>query len=626
MLKVISLFRKLIGNSAEGKLPHKSASSTDSSIEQILENAEVDVISILVQSTDKQVIDSFLASRDRLALLINESNLDIFNIVVSSKAFENMIAAIHKDLPSSLVQSIRIQDNGDFFAGLKKLFIDMLYYQPYEIERNFLLNEELQKKLLQTPNLLLLYIKYVFGSFYNYVYIGEGTKHIDFYKAALKSMLALAHNCNSEEFAIFTNCFMQAYPGYMPIGNFDSLKESMTLFRQLVTLLLPEQQNENGITPLQPGLNSTGKIHLGHLRHNFTEEVHFLLIPMDKLDKSKFDVTVFAFDTTGLEQARQKYPGIKYEILNMQDINLSINKMREAKIDILINGTPLNGWGLEPHARLLLKRVAKIQCLWCADIVSSGMPSIDYWLGGEEYRHLHLEGQFTEKPHFLSGIGFFMPRAAHVPLSIGEARHQLGLNKDEIIYLSTAHILKLNPELVSVWLQIIKSVDLARLVLAPYASRALTKKMLRRLEKMLNVLCAEFDIQRERIIISDANGSAALQPLIDASDVYLDSFPYCGPTSTTEPLLVGKPVVALNGPTLRSNFTAGLLRSLNLHELVACDKEDYIAKAVNLGKNKELRNRVIEQTTEAMKNPNYLNSSLVTAELEKALLELSGNR
>ena len=110
--------------------------------------------------------------------------------------------------------------------------------------------------------------------------------------------------------------------------------------------------------------------------------------------------------------------------------------------------------------------------------------------------------------------------------------------------------------------------------------------------------------------------------LIDASDVFLDGIPCSGRSTTMTALLGGKPVVAIDGNVLRSSFSAGILQTLKLDELIAGSVDDYVAKAVRLGLDQSYREQISQRTLSLPKEASALNLDVVSASLEKALIEL----
>lgn len=72
--------------------------------------------------------------------------------------------------------------------------------------------------------------------------------------------------------------------------------------------------------------------------------------------------------------------------------------------------------------------------------------------------------------------------------------------------------------------------------------------------------------------------------LYNIVDVGLDPFPYHGTTTTCEALYMGVPVVTLAGEAHASRVGASLMNAIGAPELIARTKDEYVEKAVALGK------------------------------------------
>jgi predicted O-linked N-acetylglucosamine transferase (SPINDLY family) len=255
------------------------------------------------------------------------------------------------------------------------------------------------------------------------------------------------------------------------------------------------------------------------------------------------------------------------------------------------------------------------------------MKTIDFVLVGDVYRSLGLDDQFSERPYFIEGIGRYMTRLGSSESKPKEkARAELRLRPNEMIYASAADIFGLNPEVLSVWLRIVNAVENSRLVVAPFVDPFFMGKFRRRLWNSLDRACEAVGIPRSRVTILDSHGGQGMQNLIDASDIYLDCFPCSGLRTTAEALLAGKPVVTLDGKLLRSNLSAGMLRSLQLDDLIAVDIEDYVTKAIRFGSDNLFRAEVGDRILAAATDVGNTDLQLVTNSLEKALLELVTNQ
>ncbi len=79
--------------------------------------------------------------------------------------------------------------------------------------------------------------------------------------------------------------------------------------------------------------------------------------------------------------------------------------------------------------------------------------------------------------------------------------------------------------------------------------------------------------------------------LYNQVDIALDPFPYNGTTTTMEALVMGCPVVVLEGDRHSARVGGSILSSLGLHELIAKDEADYIKIAIELASD---RNKIDE--------------------------------
>ena len=66
--------------------------------------------------------------------------------------------------------------------------------------------------------------------------------------------------------------------------------------------------------------------------------------------------------------------------------------------------------------------------------------------------------------------------------------------------------------------------------------------------------------------------------LYNKIDISLDTFPFCGATTTFESLWMGVPTITLSGKIFNSKFGASINENLNLNNFIAKDKFDYIEK------------------------------------------------
>jgi len=108
-------------------------------------------------------------------------------------------------------------------------------------------------------------------------------------------------------------------------------------------------------------------------------------------------------------------------------------------------------------------------------------------------------------------------------------------------------------------------------------------------------------------------------------DISLDTFPYNGNTTSFESIWMGVPVLTLKGNNFISRCGYSINKNLNLEQLIAKDKKDYIEKAINLASSSNLKNLNTLRNSlrkKAMVSPLF-NTSELAENFSKELIKLS---
>lgn len=137
-------------------------------------------------------------------------------------------------------------------------------------------------------------------------------------------------------------------------------------------------------------------------------------------------------------------------------------------------------------------------------------------------------------------------------------------------------IQKLNPDLLALWAQLLRSVPESRLVL----------KADLRLTSVVSRIRGQFQsagVEPDRLtFLSNTRTPQEARALYGQIDVALDTHPYNGTTTTCESLWMGVPVVTRLGVSHVQRVSASLLNAAGLPELVATTTESYLNIARNL--------------------------------------------
>jgi len=156
------------------------------------------------------------------------------------------------------------------------------------------------------------------------------------------------------------------------------------------------------------------------------------------------------------------------------------------------------------------------------------------------------------------------------------------INNNHITFGSFNNTNKISDEVVSVWSNILKSINNSRLIIKSshvYSDEILKEKFEK--NKVLN-----------QIIFLDRKSS--FKEHIDEYkkiDLALDTFPYNGVTTSFEAIWMGVPILTLKGFNPNSRAGESINKNLNMNYLIADNKDEYVLKAIELSKNFE---KVIE--------------------------------
>jgi predicted O-linked N-acetylglucosamine transferase (SPINDLY family) len=115
-------------------------------------------------------------------------------------------------------------------------------------------------------------------------------------------------------------------------------------------------------------------------------------------------------------------------------------------------------------------------------------------------------------------------------------------------------------------------------------------------------------------IASDASHLA----LYGEIDIAVDTFPYCGVTTTCEALWMGVPVVTLAGDTFVSRTGASLLQAVDHPEWIATDEDGYIERVCTLAADTAGRARLRSSLRDRMRSSPLMDEAGVTREVEDA--------
>jgi Fe-S-cluster containining protein len=209
-------------------------------------------------------------------------------------------------------------------------------------------------------------------------------------------------------------------------------------------------------------------------------------------------------------------------------------------------------------------RLAPVQCTAWGHPVTSGLPTIDYYISSDLMEPQNGQDHYTEELVRLPGTGLCYPRIG-TPLSQA-SRDELGLPAGPL-FLVAQNIMKCHPGYDHLFAQINERSGAPIVFIGTKwpEVNAIVRKRFEQAGVKAHWL--------ERVPRKD------FLRLIDLCDVSLDPPAWSGGNTTIEALYLGKPVVTLPGEFMRARHSLAFLEVAGAPGLIARDEADYVELA-----------------------------------------------
>lgn len=234
--------------------------------------------------------------------------------------------------------------------------------------------------------------------------------------------------------------------------------------------------------------------------------------------------------------------------------------------------------GMGPLAvRLANLRLAPVQCVSWGHPVTTGFETIDYFLSSDLMEPEEGERHYTERLVRLPGLSIcYLPLP---PATLPMTRAEAGLRSDATVFICCQALFKYRPMDDELLAQIARAVPNGQFLFISSPDTEVSRIFLRRLGAVF--LREGLDLQRH-VVITPPVVSEKFPALLKLGDLYLDSVAWSGGNTTLEAVSCGLPVVTLPGAMMRGRHTTAILRYLGFEELIARDRQDYVAIASRL--------------------------------------------
>jgi len=245
--------------------------------------------------------------------------------------------------------------------------------------------------------------------------------------------------------------------------------------------------------------------------------------------------------------------------------------------------------GMDPMVpKLAGLRLAPIQCAGQGHPVTSGFPTVDYYLSSELMEPGDAELHYTERVVRLPNLG-----VAYIPPPVAPSsprREALGVRAEATVYLCCQYLPKYLPQFDHVFVDIARKVGNAQFV---FIGSMLGSEVTARFQRRLKRVFADQGLDASRhVVVLSPLATADFMGVAAVSDVFLDSIGWSGYNSTLECLALSLPIVTWPGSFMRGRHSYAILKMMGVTETVASTLENYVEIAVRLAKDPIWRSAV----------------------------------
>ena len=324
----------------------------------------------------------------------------------------------------------------------------------------------------------------------------------------------------------------------------------------------PSRRARPSADPIRVGLVS------GDYRWHATA---FFLPPLlENRDRRRWQVHLYS-NVGASDGATERFRALAddWTDIRVLDDDAAAARIRADGIDVLID---LNGHTRGHRLGVFARRPAPVQANWMDYPGSTGLSQIDYAITDRHHSPPGTEDDYVETVLRLPNDRF----CYEPPAATDSVKSAPVAENGYVTFGCFNALYKIGPACIAAWARILSAVPDSRLRLLGATAAV----------PILKGRFAAHGIDPARVEVL----APAPQPVVMARygeiDIALDSFPYSGGLTTCEALWMGVPVVTFPGERVASRHSTAHLRTVDLDGLVAADLDGYVARAIDLARDR----------------------------------------
>ncbi|MFM7084591.1 MAG: tetratricopeptide repeat protein, partial [Hyphomicrobium sp.] len=317
------------------------------------------------------------------------------------------------------------------------------------------------------------------------------------------------------------------------------------------------------------------RIRVGYFSSDFYDHATMYLMAglFEKHDKRRFSIYAYSFGpdkNDGMHQRLKKAVDVYRDVRALNDLQIA-DLAREDEIDIAID---LKGYTQDSRLGIFSARAAPIQINYLGYPGTLGASFMDYIIADRQVIPTEYQEYYTEKV-------IYLPHSYQVndnKRQISDrslTRSEMGLPENGFVFCCFNNNFKISPQEFDIWMRLLCQVDNS--VLWLFKGNEWADRNLRKEAEMRGVNPC-------RLVFADKKPLGEHLARQRLADLFLDTFHYNAPTTASDALWVGFPVLTKGGQGFAARVGASLLRAIDVPELITTTKEEYEAKALELAR------------------------------------------
>ncbi len=379
------------------------------------------------------------------------------------------------------------------------------------------------------------------------------------------------------------------YLAYQCKNDIDLQRKYGQIVHKIMAENYPQWCQNTALSPLQIG----EKIRIGYVSSYLCNHngANWSLGWIKNHNRQNFQIYCYhvGHNTDYITEQLQLYSYSFVHIPN--DLEAICNQIIADKLHILV----FPAIGMNPiDGQIAALRLAPIQCTAWGHPVTSGLPTVDFYLSSELMESENAQEHYSETLIRLPNIGLCYTKP--VLPEIKKTRSELGISEDCILYLCCQANFKYLPQYDYIFPAIARQVSNSKFVfISSVQGQYITNIFCQRLQKAFAELGLNSD---ENCIILPRQTHHDFLQLNLISDIFLDTFGWNGGNTTLNAIACNLPVVTCPGEFMRGRHSYAFLKMLGITDTIANSEAEYIEIAVKLGLDADFRNSIVERTSQ----------------------------